>query len=491
VESRRVQIDRNLLELRDKNMAEKSTGEIVGEKISRRAVLRNISLFGMGLPMVQIVGESELHPQISESKSGGVMVAKPAFSVGERDRRWEAVRRIMAKPQWNLNALLAPSNSDGAYPRYLTQIGGRGGSADVILSRESSKPVFAFTGSGRNKSFWSKRLTSWTSDGKLVINDGEGSKPVLEQLKNLGLNKAGTRIGVAKLTGSRFDPEGMVSATYLDNLRSALPGVVFLPVEKWGSDSGPIDEPAMVKSGEEHDAIRRCVAAGEKAIETIARAARSSAKQQADIWFPTFTAMFLETGEDPTRLSISLDEPSNSTLGAPVDDPVKAGQIISQEIDATVQGYRAQVNHSIFVGGPNTPGFNYYKATMEVAIKSLLDSIAFIVPGKTTCGQLVDHYAATVEKLNAEDRSGVVLHSSGIANLSRPRLGPANSRGDSDIVLVPGMTFDFKPAIRLKRNVVEDVQRENRIVQIGEHYLITDKGAVRLGKRDLKPITTE
>jgi Xaa-Pro aminopeptidase len=472
-------------------MPEKSSGEIFGGKISRRTALRNISLFGVGLPMVQIVGEAKPQAQMSESKPGGVMVTKPIFSVAERDRRWEAVRRIMAKPQWNLDALLAPSNGDSAYPRYLTQIGGRGGSADVILPREPAKPVFAFTGSGRNKSFWSKRLTAWTVGGKLVINDGEGSKPVVEQLKSLGFNKAGTRIGVAKLTGSRFDPEGLVSATYLDNLKSALPGVLFLPVERWGSDSGPIDEPAMVKSVEEHDAIRRCVAAGEKAIETIVRAARSAAKQQADIWFPTFTAMFAETGEDPTRLSISLDEASNSTLGAPVDDPLKPGQIISQEIDATVQGYRAQVNHSIFVGGPKTPGFNYYKAAMEVAIKTLLDSIAFIVPGKTTCGQLVDHYAATVEKLNAEDRSGVVLHSSGIGNLSRPRLGPTNSRGDSDIVLVPGMTFDFKPAIRMKRNVTEDVQRENRIVQIGEHYLITDKGAVRLGKRELKPITTE
>ena len=128
---------------------------------------------------------------------------------------------------------------------------------------------------------------------------------------------------------------------------------------------------------------------------------------------------------------------------------------------------------------------------MEAALKALLESIAFIVPGKTTCGQLVDHYAATVEKVNAEDRSGVVLHSSGIGNLSRPRLGPTNSRGDSDIVLVPGMTFDFKPAIRMKRSVIEDVRRENRVVQIGEHFLITEKGAVRLGKRELKPITTE
>ena len=472
-------------------MARQSFREFLGEKISRRAALRNISLCGLSLPLVQMVSDSKLHAQSLDPKPAGTIVSKPVFTVAERNRRWEAVRRIMTKPQWNLDALLAPGNGDTAYPRYLTQIGGRGGSAEVIFPRDVSKPVFAFTGSGRNKSFWSKRLVSWTADGKLVINDGEGSKPVAEQLKSLGFDKPAARIGVAKLTGSRFDPEGVVSVTFLENLKTALPGVQFVGIEKWGADSGPIDEPAMVKSAEEHAAIRRCVAAGEKAIETIARVARLPAKTQADIWLPTFTALFAETGEDPTRLSIALDEPSNATLGAPVDDPLKPGQIISQEIDATVQGYRAQVNHSIFVGGPSTPGFNYYKTAMEAALKALNDSIAIIVPGKTTCGQLVDQYALIVEKMNADDRSGVVLHSSGIGNLSRPRLGPANSRGDSDIILVPGMTFDFKPALRMKRSVIQDTGRENRIVQIGEHYLITDKGPVRLGKRRLEPLATE
>ena len=130
----------------------------------------------------------------------------------------------------------------------------------------------------------------------------------------------------------------------------------------------------MVKSVEEQEAVRRSAAAAETGVATIVRIARGPAKTQADIWFPTYMAMFAETGEDPTRLSISLDEPSNSTLGAPVDDPVKAGRIISQEIDATVQGYRAQVNHSIFVGGPSTPGYRYYKTAMDVAIKVLQDS---------------------------------------------------------------------------------------------------------------------
>ncbi|TAJ77181.1 M24 family metallopeptidase, partial [bacterium] len=153
--------------------------------------------------------------------------------------------------------------------------------------------------------------------------------------------------------------------------------------------------------------------------------------------------------------------------------------------------YRAQVNHSIFVGGPKTPGYDYYRAAMETAIKLFHECPAFIVPGKTTCGQLVDYYAKLTEKFNAEDRSGVVLHSSGIGNLSRPRLGPANSREDSDIVLAPGMTFDFKPAIRMRRSTVQDVRKENRVVQIGEHVLVTESGVARLGKRELKPLTTE
>ena len=51
------------------------------------------------------------------------------------------------------------------------------------------------------------------------------------------------------------------------------------------------------------------------------------------------------------------------------------------------------------------------------------------------------------------------------------------------------MTFDFKPAIRMKRTAVQDVLKENRIVQIGEHLLIGANGVVRFGKRALQPLT--
>jgi hypothetical protein len=52
------------------------------------------------------------------------------------------------------------------------------------------------------------------------------------------------------------------------------------------------------------------------------------------------------------------------------------------------------------------------------------------------------------------------------------------------------MTFDFKPALRMKRNAVQDVMRENRVVQIGEHVIVTASGVARVGRRELKPLTS-
>ena len=457
--------------------------------ISRRTLLRGAALAGAGVSL-STVFHAEARAQ-EKRDSAETAVSNPSFSAAERDRRWAAVRRIMARPQWNLDAIVALASGDAAYPRYLTQIGGRGGSADIVFPRDASKPTEALLPTERNKLFWEARLSAWRADGKMALAVGEGSKAMIAQLSALELNRPGMRIGLAKLAGSRFDPEGLVSATYLDNLKKALPGVAFAAIENWGVDAGPVDEAAMMKSGEEHDAIRRSVAVGEEAVETILRSVRAGAKRQAEVWFAAFSQMFARTGEDPTRLSIAFDQGANATLGAPVDDPLRPGQIISQEIDATCQGYRGQVNHSIFVGGPNTPGHGYYRAAMEAAVKLFFEGVKFIRPGKTTCGELADHYAAGVEKFNAEDQSGVVLHSSGIANLSRPRVGPANSRGDAPIVLAPGMAFDFKPAIRLKRSFMQDTARNNRVVQIGDHLLITESGAIRLGKRELTPLTTE
>ena len=458
--------------------------------ISRRALLKTISAAGLTAPFISFAS-SDVHAAPQSCSGTGVEVSRPIFSVAERNRRWAAVRKIMAEPQWNFQAILTTSPGDDAYARYLTQIGGRAGGADVIFPLDPSKAVYALTGASRNRNFWQARLGVWSADGKLVVRSEGGPADVASRLKDLGLGGSGTRIGVAKLEGTRFDPEGLVPFTYLNHLQALLPGVLFLPIEQWGIDPGPVDESAMIKSDEEQAAIKACVAAGEKAIQAIVSAAGPPSKQQADVWYPALLAMLLDTSEDPDRLSIALDAPANTTLGAPTDDSLSRGQIISEEIEASVQGYSAQVNHSIFVGSRGTPGYNYYKVAMETAIELLFDALQFIQPGTTTAGDLADHYASKAGQLGAVDASGVVLHSDGIGNLARPRIGPNNSVLDKPIVLVPGMCFDFKPAIMMQRSVVADVGPTNRVVQIGENVVITASGAVRLGARALEPLITE
>jgi hypothetical protein len=43
----------------------------------------------------------------------------------------------------------------------------------------------------------------------------------------------------------------------------------------------------------------------------------------------------------------------------------------------------------------------------------------------------------------------------------------------------------------MRREVVQDVRPKNRSVQIGEHVVVTESGAVRLGQRELKAIATK
>jgi Xaa-Pro aminopeptidase len=466
--------------------------EFTASRLSRRTLLAG-SAAGLTLPA------STLLPATAQTQGKLPLpefnLANTYFSVTERDRRWSAVRAIMARPQWNLDAIIMVASDEGGnYARYLTQVGSRPGSegaAEAIFTRDTAQSTYVQLGQTRNRDLWTARDKDWIADGKLIISADGGPEALAKQMEARGLNRVGARIGVAHLSGSRFNESGSVSVVYLDKLRAALPGAAFLPVDQWGPDSGPVEESAILKSPEEHAAVRRAVTASEQGVAAIVAAVQAGAKKQADIWFATFAAMFAKTGEDPSRISISLDQPGNSTLGEPTGDPVQAGQIITEELDGTAQGYRAQVNHSIFIGGPSTPGYDYYRAAMDVAATLLKELPSWVTPGKTTCGELVKRYAARLEELGGEDSSGVVLHSSGIGSLTRPRLGTKNSVKDHDIVIRPGMTFDFKPALHLVRAKMADVAVKNRDVQLGEHFLVTEQGMVRLGARTLGPLPTQ
>lgn len=476
----------------------------ISPRMSRRRLLGSAAATTAAVPALAHLSAAPAAAGGGRAGTAGTEAPRVIFSAEERDRRWAAVRETMAQPQWNLDAIIAGSpvmaSTGTALPlgfdRYLTQIGGAedgGAYGPVVFPRDPSSPVELIVDDDGSIEFWQARgLDRWTADGGLAISADEAVAAVASRLAALGA----TRVGVAELEGTRFNPLGFVPARYLEALTAALPGVEFLPIERWEvdpADPGPLAASAMVKGPEEQRVVRTCVRAGENAIEVLLEGARRGARTQADLWYSAYFGMFEETGEPPTRLSIGLDIPGNATFGAPTADRLREGQIISQEISARVQGYGAQVNHSIFVGSRRTRGYRYYETAARVAIQGIEDAIDFINRNSgSTTGDLIADYADRAEARGAERPSGVVVHTDGIGSLSRPRLGTGQlgTGQDDKIEIVPGMAFDFKPNLRMRRDFIEDVGPENRAVQVGENILVTDSGARRLGRRPLIPLRT-
>jgi hypothetical protein len=182
--------------------------------------------------------------------------------------------------------------------------------------------------------------------------------------------------------------------------------------------------------------------------------------------------------------------------------PLHEGQIINEEISAGVQGYGAQVNQSIFIGGTRTPGYEYFKTATNVAVQSVLDAISFINEnlGDATTGDLIGHVLEKARANGSEQKpSGVWIHTDGKDPLPRPRLGardidptrpPEDRDGDDNIKIVPGMAFDWKPRFAMNPDVIRDVLPENRAVQVGVNIIVTDRGAERVGARKLVPLRT-
>jgi Xaa-Pro aminopeptidase len=459
-------------------------------------MLQTAAAAGVALPLGrELGGAGDVFAARAQTRFPAFTVPSPVFSLTERNRRWDAVRANMARPQWNLDAIITPgSDGLGNHARYLTQIVIQKYSQaapEVLFPRDPAKPVIAHISGTRHVDEWTRRLkpNGWMSDGKLVLRAETGAEALAKLLAAEGYNRPGTRIGVAKLKGSRFDPEGLVSYTWFERLKAALPGVVLLPIDQFppqvGNDTGPIEDAAMSKGPEEQEVLRKAVELNQRGLSAAIEAARNGAPRQADLWWACFHEMYTGAGEDIVRLSMGFDAGGNASLGEPTDYPVRMGQICNQEISSAYQGYGSQINHAFFIGSRSTPGFEYYRAAVELLAKVIERAIAFIQPGKTTYGDFLSNNEKTFKELG-EKGTGLNTHGGGLGLLSRPR----QSAEDNLVVMQPGHAFDFKPAVTLDRASTKDVGEKNRPVQIGESILVTRNGAVRLGTRPLIPIAT-
>jgi len=384
----------------------------------------------------------------------------PSFSLAERDRRYEHVRRLMRER--NLDCLLAPAADVGepqANSRYLCQMGGVQGGAWVVFP--ASGEVTAILSSERERRMWVANL-KWPSD----IRWGDFSKLVPERLLELGFGKS--RIGVTGLLDQYRMSEGTIPFETWRRISTALPEATFAPA------NDVLEFSRIVKGPEEIAVIQRITDANEAAIAKMMEIARPR-MEEGELWIEMAKVLITHTADYPARLSLgSNNKTANASNSMGLAIAMQDGGVLCQEIDARLQGYRAQCNHSILIGSKNADS---YRQATNVAIECFHGILNWVKPGNTI-GGLIDEFVRLAESRGAKG-GGVLVHTNGLG-ADRPRVGPGPAAHDRDIVIEPGFTFTVKTQIDFKGTPA----------LVGEPITVAESGARRLGHRNLVPFVT-
>jgi Xaa-Pro aminopeptidase len=401
-----------------------------------------------------------------EGKSAGITPASlpQKWTVEEIQRRWAAVRAEMKKA--NYDCLLVGQHHPG---EMITER--QDGDADVEYLTGISLPfkwvIFPLDGKvtalSTNQIRGAKEEDVAKEHGiEVIVNDGTWSKSIIESIRAKGAVQG--RIGVTNLVDSSRQVEGEVSYTTYDRVLKALPQAKFVP------ESNLLGLAQILHSPEEIAVFEKSVAVGEIGLQAMFASARPGIPQRV-VWLAMFNAMVNASGERPWRLSIRGDGSGNSALNRPLEETLKAGQVMSQECTGAVLGYGTQVNHSFVIGSPAPADWaNAAKDSLD----TFRDMVALIAPGKKVkeiCEPYDKRLVARGERAGA-----LVIHSGGLGTM--PRGGSAGDVGE--MVLQAGMVFDVKPSFRLK---------SGGTAQFGDSIVVTENGARRLGTREMKIVT--
>jgi Xaa-Pro aminopeptidase len=386
-----------------------------------------------------------------------------AWSREEVQRRWQAARQKMKEA--NFDCLLVCQHHPGEMISERQD-----GDADIEYLTGISLPFkwLVLPMEGKVTAVSTNQVKG-TREEKLSqergidvrIVEGAWSAPIIDAMREA--NVAQGRIGVTDLVDASRQAEGEVTYTTYDRVLKAFPQAKFQPA------SYLLDGVAALHSAEEIAVLEKTTQVGELGLQAMFETARPGVVQRV-VWLAMFNAMVNASGERPFRVSVRADGPGNSALNRPLEEVMRTGQVLSQECSGCVLGYGSQVNHSVVVGSPAP-------ADWDAAAKDSLDTfeemVALIAPGKAVkdvCAPYDKRLVARGDKPGA-----LVIHSGGLGTL--PRGGSAGAVGQ--IVLQAGMVFDVKPAFRLKNGGT---------AQFGDSVVVTENGARRLGKREMKVV---
>lgn len=391
----------------------------------------------------------------------------PQLSIQERDRRYRLVRAAMAER--GIDVLLLPANT-GRWEqlqgdsRYLTTIGGFATEVFTVFPREGDVTAYIF-----NRAAWWERAQKWVSD----VRDGRNrwGQNAIERITELGLQK-GT-IGISGLAGLFRAPEGIIPYSSVKAIQDAFPQAQFVNATEM------MQEIRAVKSAEEVSMLERSAEIVEKTIAAMIENANPGVSEK-ELYGAMVHAMLANGGELPTLFFLSAGPGLTNSSFVPTDYRIQKSDRLINEIEAKYAGYAAQAVSPVVIGAAD----DEYQKLIHIS-RACFDAILHNMKPGVTFGWLFDIYRDTIERQGQGQYlwSHPVMHARGLGDDGPALLGDKDLERFSKIELKTGMTFILKPQVRPKEGKGRG--------SIGDTVTVTETGARRLGKRELKLIVKD
>ncbi len=295
-------------------------------------------------------------------KDGRLGDAAAAFSTGERDRRWRAVRAVMDERGLDCLVVVGRGMNGSGNVRWLD--GGDYGERSMVFPREGAPVTFWLLQN------WGKWYTESCFEGvRYRGHEGKVSVVAADAIRELGCE--GGRIGIVGLIGGGYGAEGAIPYMTYRNLLRLLPDAAF-------SDASDIlARLRVVKSPEE---IAMMEKAGEMAnveIDAVLACCRPGVREN-EIYAALFDAS-LRAGAEPGRdnwliLSSGKGYPVNRR---PTDRILRAGDMLCIGYYARYGGYWSHPHTAMSIG----PVDEEYKPLREAVRESLHATLGALKPG--------------------------------------------------------------------------------------------------------------
>ena len=391
----------------------------------------------------------------------------PRFSRVERDRRWSAVRAIMAIR--GVDVILAPQNTGHsmdfqADARYLTHCGG-GGDADIAAVFPMDGEVTAIATSAKPR--WTPKVQDWTSDVREARRNY--GKVMVERLHELGLEKG--RIGISGLgdIGGTRSAEGLILHGTWKQIREAFPDADIIDA------TDILSSVRDVKSDEEIACLTTAVQIIEKGYEAEVAAAHAGATDW-EVWAATQYGLLRNGSEAPIHCNWISGPNVIRTLTRPTFRQLEPGDLIINELEACWIGYQAQCVQPVFVERADP----VHEELIKVQ-RAVFDEVLEAIRPGASLGELSELALKIVERVApangpaASATAKLTMHGKGAGDDGPIITGAARDPRQLSYGLKENMTFVFKPSVLTADG--------SSICTWGDTVVVTADGARRLGTR--------